>query len=137
VTNPTTAADIAANVVRKRCGFSPDQVSKLNPQKLGEYIAYMIGTQDDLESFAAFVDVLKGYNKADGEAFQGAFSQTLEQRYMTTPTTAADIAAEDEEEARRDYQIYLADYDDEETDAAKQAREARRDYEVDCEETHR
>lgn len=131
MTNPTTAADIAANVVRKRCGFSPDQVSKLNPQKLGEYIAYMIGTQDDLESFAAFVDVLKGYNKADGEAFQEAFSQTLEQRYMTTPP---DIAAKDEAEARRDREMYLADYDDEETDAAKQAREARLDYESEREE---
>jgi hypothetical protein len=80
-TTRATAADIAANVDRSRFEFNSDQVSKRTPQELGKYIAYMSGTQADLESFAGFVDALKGYNKADGEAFQEAFSQTLEQRY--------------------------------------------------------
>lgn len=75
-----SATEIAQNVDRFRFEFNSDQVSKKTPAELGRYIAGMSGTQQDLESFAGFVDALKGYDKADGEAFQAAFSQTREQR---------------------------------------------------------
>ena len=133
-TTNATAADIASKVLLNRYGFNFDQVSERTPQQLGEYIAYMNGTQADLEILAGLVDALKCYNKADSEAFQKAFSQTLEQRYRTDP---ADIAAKEEEEERRERALYWADYDDEETDAAKQAREGRREYEIEFEENDR
>jgi hypothetical protein len=80
-TIPAIAANIAANVIRNGPSFNSDQVSKLTPQELGDYVAYMIGTQDDLEKLAAFVNALKGYNKDDSEAFREAFSQALDRRY--------------------------------------------------------
>lgn len=59
-----------------RFEFSQDRVSKKNSRELGEYIAGMKGDDRTLSQIIALVDAIKGYNKADGEAFQSSFWNT-------------------------------------------------------------
>lgn len=69
------------NIACNHFEFSSDRIAEKAPRELGAYIAGMAGDDEALEVFAGFVDALKCYNKADGEAFQsGIFDARARRR---------------------------------------------------------